>query len=58
MWHGDILHEVHMKGLVACLGELIWRSVGAFRRRAVSPRQHGITWLLIWRFVLDLRTLG
>jgi hypothetical protein len=40
MWHGDILHEVHMEGLVACLGgEPIWRrSVGAFRRRVLSPR--------------------
>ena len=27
MWHGDILHDGHMEGLVACLGrEPIWRS--------------------------------
>jgi hypothetical protein len=56
MWHGDILHEVHMEGLVAFIGgEASWKgNVWAFRR-ALSPSYHGTTW---WRLVLDLRTLG
>jgi hypothetical protein len=30
----------------------------ASKRRGLSPRQHGDTWLLAWRLLLDLRTLG
>jgi hypothetical protein len=30
----------------------------AFQRRVLSPRQHGVAWLLAWRLTLDLRMLG
>ena len=38
MWHGDILDEALMEGLVAFLGgyPICRRSIGAFRRRALS----------------------
>jgi hypothetical protein len=60
MWHGDILHEVNMEGLVTCLrGKPIWRkSIKVIKRRALISRWHGITWVFTWRLVLDSRTLG
>jgi hypothetical protein len=52
---GDILHTSNMEigyFLGGCLGleDEHW----AFWRRALSPRWHGIAWMLTWKLVLDV----
>jgi hypothetical protein len=55
----EFLHGVCILRLVACLGgKLTLEECWASWRRVLSLRWHGDTWLLAWRLVLDLRTLG
>jgi hypothetical protein len=59
MWLHVFLHAVHtLERLVVFWGrtthlEECWES----RRRALSSRWHGSNWNLVWKLVLDLRTL-
>lgn len=44
--------------LVACLGVELIISIGESRRKVLSPKWHGDTWLFAWRLMLDLRTVS
>jgi len=58
MWHGDILHKVHTNSIVAFLGEPNCKRIGGFRRKELIPMWHGMTFLLTWRLILRMMTLG
>ena len=48
---GDVLHDGHME-MVSCLENDIPR------RRALGPKEHGVSWNFVWMLGVGLRMLG